>query len=242
MQLKRAKPGKVRFKTVLFLVLSFFSTVGFAQPSNPKIADLPISANLKGTNKTLLFYLTGDGGMNSFSNKLIESLVAQNYKIITLDSKKYFWDSKSPESMGRELSIALDYYIKQSNTSTFAILGYSFGADAAIVLASNLSKPLNEKLSGLVVMSPSMATDLEVKVSDLIGFGAKTVGKYKTLPLAKKLNKPFFCIAGADEDNLFYNDLHVSKIVNKKTLSGAHKYDNNLPVLTKTILSALASF
>ncbi|MBC7417922.1 MAG: hypothetical protein H7325_07180 [Pedobacter sp.] len=231
---------KYKILTLVFLIIGI--TKIFAQTAAQKISRMPISQNTKGTNTTLIFYLTGDGGMNSFSSNLIADLAVHNFKIIALDSKKYFWEEKAPEKMGGELSTAIDFYLTQTNTNQFVILGYSFGADASIFLATNLSASLTKKLKGVVLLSPSMATDLEVKVSDLFGFGDNTTGKYKTLATAWKLTKPIFCVAGADENNIFYNSLIKTKMVNKKMLPGSHKYTNNVSLLSNTIIGALTAF
>lgn len=230
------------YKLFALLFISLCATQVSAQSAIEKPSTLPITVNAKGNNKTLIFYLTGDGGMNSFSTKLIATLTNQNYKVVTLDSKKYFWEEKSPDRIGRELSPAIDYYLKQTKTTEFALLGYSFGADAGIFLASNLSSSPSKDLKGLILLSPSMATDLEVKVSDLIGFGDNATGKYKTLPALKKVAKPVFCLAGADENSAFYNSLVTSKTISKKLIAGSHRYDNNVSLVANTITDALASF
>ncbi|MET4083218.1 type IV secretory pathway VirJ component [Pedobacter sp. UYP30] len=231
---------KHKILTLALLIVGI--TKIYAQTAAQKISALPITVNTKGTNATLVFYLTGDGGMNSFSTKLIENLAAHNYKVIALDSKKYFWEEKAPEKMSKELSGAIDHYLKQTNTVDFALLGYSFGADASIFLAANLPSSLSGQLKGIVLLSPSMATDLEVKVSDLIGFGNNVTGKYKTLVTARKLTKPIFCVAGVDEENSFYDSLSKTKLVNKKTIPGSHKYNNNVSLVAATIVNGLTSF
>lgn len=226
---------------LLSLCISIISNQLYAQ-SYKSNANLPLTVNDKGTNKTLIFYLTGDGGINNFSTKLTENLIAKNYKVIILDSKKYFWEEKTPDVITKDLSPAIDHYIKQTNSSNFVLLGFSFGADASLFLASNLPVSLAQQLKGLILLSPSLATDLEVKVSDLIGFGDNATGKYKTLQNIKKINKPIFCLAGASEDNAFYNGLTTGKTVSKKTIPGSHRYNNDIPLVTNTVISALTSF
>ncbi|MGY3052168.1 type IV secretory pathway VirJ component [Pedobacter sp. UYEF25] len=230
------------YKILIFALLGMSVSKTFAQTVAQKIARLPISENTRGTNTTLIFYLTGDGGMNSFSSNLISDLAAHNFKIISLDSKKYFWKGKTPEKMSEELPAAIDYYLKQTKAMQFVILGYSFGADAGIFLGSKLPNSLVEKLKGIILLSPSMATDLEIKVSDLFGFGGNVTGKYKTLATASKLVTPIFCIAGADENNIFYNNLVRTKRVDKKLLPGSHKYNDDDLLVAKTIIAALTAF
>ena len=212
-----------------------------AQSSLQKFGLMP-NANLKGNNKTLIFYLTGDGGMNSFSTKLVQNLASLNYKVVPIDSKKFFWEEKTPASIGEDFSQLIYRFLKQTKSTEFVLVGYSFGADASIFVAANLAPSLNSQFKGIILLSPSMATDLEVKVSDMIGFGDSNSGKYKTMPTAKKLDKPIFCLAGADEDNPFYNGLITSEKVSKKLIPGSHRYNNDVSLVVSTIASALTSF
>src|SRR5690348_12054349 len=47
--------------------------------------------------KPLLFYITGDGGLNSFSSGLCSTLNKQGYDVIALNARKYFWSKKTTQ-------------------------------------------------------------------------------------------------------------------------------------------------
>lgn len=213
--------------------LLLFSFFGKAQ----NLADFPLNVIEKPSAKRLVLYLTGDGGMNNFSGNLTKSL-ADNYAIISLDSRKYFWDQKTPEKLSKDLSIIISYYLKTWNKEEFSIIGYSFGADASLFLAPLLPKDLQTKLKSIVLLSPSTSTDLVIRLSDIIGFGGKTA-KYKTLPELSKINISTLIIFGKDDESDFYNSIPDKKNIKKILIPGSHKFNNDMNKVLSTVQTGL---
>ncbi|WP_316803195.1 alpha/beta fold hydrolase [Pedobacter nototheniae] len=221
---------------VFFTTLCLSSAI-MAQPKTD-ISKLPLTLFNKNGHKNLIFYFTGDGGLNSFSQKVCEELAQKNYTVITLDTRKYFWDVKTPDKLSQDAAEVLDYYLKHFNKAEFSLLGYSFGADAAIFFSTRLTKNLQQKFKSAVLLSPSTSTDFTVKVSDLLGFGSKE-GKYKTIPELNKIQVPVLCIFGKDEDSDFYKNLKEKKDLEKIQIPGSHKYDNDIKKLVAAIEKGL---
>lgn len=222
--------------SVLFVALSL-SFVTMAQPKTD-ISKLPLTTFNKSGSKNLILYFTGDGGLNSFSQKVCEELAQKNYTVICFDTRKYFWDVKTPDKLSQDAAEVVEHYLKQFNKAEFSLLGYSFGADAAIFFSTRLSKNLQQKLKSAVLLSPSTSTDFTVKVTDLLGFGSKE-GKYKTIPELNKIQVPVLCIFGKDEDSDFYKNLKEKRDLEKVQIPGSHKYDNDIKKLVSTIEKGL---
>lgn len=214
-----------------FLLL--FSFYGKTQT----LADFPLNLIEKPSAKRLIVYLSGDGGMNSFSGSLTKSL-ADNYAIVSLDSRKYFWDQKTPEKLSKDLSTIISHYLKTWNKEEFSIIGYSFGADASLFLAPLLPKDLQAKLKSIVLLSPSTSTDLVIRLSDMMGFGGKTA-KYKTLPELSKINTPTLIIFGKDDETDFYKGIPDKKNINKILIPGSHKFNNDMNKVLSTVQAGL---
>lgn len=176
--------------------------------------------------------------MNSFSQNLMESLSEKNYAIVSLDSKKYFWDQKTPDKMAQDLTIIIEHYLKTWNNAEFSIVGYSFGADAALFLTPRLSKELQAKLKSTILLSPSSSTDFVIKLTDMMGFGNKEA-KYKTLPEVNKINSQLCFIFGANEDLAMYNAIPAKKNISKIKIPGSHKFDNDIQKVAQTIQTGL---
>ena len=100
----------------------------------------PISIlNPSGT-KQLLFYFSGDGGINNFSETLCADLAIKNYVVIVFNSRKYFWKQKLPDFMAAQVSEIIQYYLLKFNKKEYSLIGYSFGADAVIYLNTRIPK------------------------------------------------------------------------------------------------------
>ena len=110
-------------KQVVFVFFLFLSSNSlFAQPAS----DLPLTF-LKNvdTTKPLLFYLSGDGGMNNFSKTLIQNFYNKGYSVIALDSKDYFWKKKTPEKTAADISQSIYLYLKKLRLKNFILIGYA---------------------------------------------------------------------------------------------------------------------
>src|ERR1700712_4966789 len=85
--------------------------------------ELPALA-YKGTNNNypLIFYISGDGGWNSFSTGFINSLNKQGYPVIALNSKSYFWTKKTAQQATNDVSSLINRYIKNWNIKSIVLI------------------------------------------------------------------------------------------------------------------------
>ncbi len=221
-------------------IIVFFSFFAVAQQlTAQQIEDkYPISIlNPSGT-KQLLFYFSGDGGINNFSENLCNDLAKKNYPVLIFNSRKYFWKQKLPNIMAPQVSEIIQYYLAKLNKKEFSIIGYSFGADVAIYYNTRLPKNLTLALKSTVLLSPSMATDFTIKLSDLLGMD-NAKGEYKTLPEILKSQTNTLCVFGEDEDKQFYNGVANKKNIKRILLPGSHKYSANFDKVSAAIVTGL---
>jgi len=218
------------YRTSIFYALLFCTLFSQAQD----ISKLPLTTKAKPTAKSIIFYISGDGGMNSFSQGLIQSINDKNYAVVALDSRKYFWDQKTPEKLAQDLNATIELYLKNWDKDEFSILGYSFGADAALFLTPRLPKDLQPKLKSTILLSPSNSTDFVIHLSDMMGFGSKNA-EYKVLPEINKINGKLLFIFGEDEESDLYKAIPDKKNITKRLIPGSHKFNND----TKKLVSAI---
>ena len=226
-------------KTILTLIL--FCMCGRMQmqaQSSPEISKFPVSNLNKNGTKQLVIYLTGDGGINTFSQQVCDELALKNYPVLRFDSRKYFWKQKTPEQFAQDLGEIIKYYLVACNKTEFSVVGYSFGADAALLAIPRLPANLKQKLKSSVFLSPAVATDLSVRITDLLGF-ENNKGRYKTLPEIDKITGRVFCIFGKDEDSPFYKSVKDKKNIGKILVPGSHRYNNNPVIVAAAIREAL---
>src|SRR3954462_5740900 len=72
---------------------------------------LPLYTFPKGGSKPLVVYLTGDGGMNTFSKAVIANLGSQGYAVLALDTRKYFWNQKTAAEFGKAASAFINQFL-----------------------------------------------------------------------------------------------------------------------------------
>ena len=189
-------------------------------------------------NKRLVFYFSGDGGINNFTEELCANLAGKGYTIIRFNSRKYFWKQKTPDQLAKDAGEIISYYLALYHKKDFSIVGYSFGADAAIYLTNRLPKNLQPRLVSVVFLSPSIATDFSVKFSDLLGI-ENNKGVYEILPEVNKINIPALFIFGEEGDKTIYNAIAYKKNKKRILLPGSHKFNNDVSKVASIILTAL---
>src|SRR6266850_613052 len=118
--------------------------------------------------KGLIFYITGDGGWNSFSKDLCTSLAAKGFDVVALDAKKYFWNERNPDAFTSDMSAVVTHYQDKWAVNDWILLGYSFGADVAPFALSRLDKKTRGLPKACLLLHPSTSTDFEVKVLDML--------------------------------------------------------------------------
>jgi type IV secretory pathway VirJ component len=187
------------------------------------------------TTKPLIVYISGDGGMNGFSNSLIKSLNAKGYAILALDARDYFWHKKEPQEFANAMNGAISVYMKNKKRNSFVVLGYSFGADVAPFLATRLSAGLYGKCKDVILLSPSVNTSFEIKFLDMLGWG-NNKGKNVVTEL-NKLSLPLVLFFGKDENSFPINEVTVRKQV--IVMEGGHHYDNDAEALGAKLVSMM---
>jgi len=225
-------------KLPIILFLFIFCAFGLKGQTTGMPADVEITTFIGKPDRQLVFYLSGDGGMNSFSRTLCKELSLKGYPVVALDSRKYFWKQKSAKIFADDLEKVIPYYLKKYGKKEFSIIGYSFGADAGILLAPRLTSTLQDKIKSLVFLSPSKSTDLEIKVSDMLGFNTQP-GKYKILPELYKSPAHVLCIFGKEEESDLYTSIERRKDIEKILLPGSHKYGSDMTILLRSVEKGL---
>lgn len=185
-------------------------------------------------NKPLLFYISGDGGFNKFSNALCASLNNKGYDVIGLNSKSYFWNKKTPEQTASDISNFLINKTVGRQNQQIVLIGYSFGADVLPFILIRLPKVIRDKITVSFLMASSGSTDFEIHWSDLFGQSQKRSMDVIT-EVNKLSNDRIVTISNAGDP-----DIDTKKIIIKnyksETLPGGHHFDGNTEEITKKIL------
>lgn len=185
----------------------------------------------------LILYITGDGGMKKFSVNITESFRQKNYPVVALNALKYFWNKKTPQQAAKDVAALITHYQLQWNSHHGVILiGYSLGADVLPFIYTSLPADVAGEVKQLVLLSPSLYTDLEVHVSDMLGKPG-TKGMSVPAEINKISGKPLLLVFGAEEKDFNLSALSVK--YQKLVLPGGHNYEEDANGVAGKILTAL---
>lgn len=225
----------IRYITICLIFL-FFNEVSLRAQDFSPVNDLPLHlSGSTGNNEVLVIYLSGDGGWNEFNQQMVQEFVKHGYGVVALNTRKYFWNEKSPEGFARDIDLVSKYYLKEWKKSSLIIVGYSFGADVGIFLPNRVSVELQKKIVKIALISPSASTDFVVRLSDMIGKSEDVNRKFKVGPEIGKTDLPVICIFGKDEELNLQINLRKSRSLTILELPGDHRYDYNYTLLSKSI-------
>lgn len=185
------------------------------------------------TAKPLIFYISGDGGFNKFSISFMQTLNKEGYAVIGLNAKEYFWSKKKPQEAATAIEAAINESNKEWKRKNIILIGYSFGADVAPFMLTHFSPGMAEKVSRLILLSPSTKTDFEIHVMQMLGWG-KDAGESVPAEI-DKVSAPVTVITGDDETEFPFNQL---KTKNKQLVKmpGGHHYDGDTNALSKQVV------
>jgi type IV secretory pathway VirJ component len=201
------------------------------------VKDLPVVITKAKTDKSDKFVLliSGDGGWNSFSQKLADSYAANGFNVVGLNSFKYFWKKKTPQETAADIAKLLNKYISEWHKEKIIICGFSFGADVTPFIYNDLPEAIKSKTTLVQLISPSSFTDFEIHLMDMLGSNNAS-RSMDIASEAKLMDCPVICYYGAEEKEKPLSELKKSnfKIV---ILAGDHHYAKSYPEIAKNALS-----
>ena len=216
------------FSLVLLLMSVLYISAAAAQ-------DLPIKEWQTATHeKPLIFYISGDGGMNSFSTDLCKSLNEKGYDVSALNAKSYFWNRKTPEEAASDVNNYLAKKIAGRKSQEVVLIGYSFGADVLPFIVNRLSKNISDSVIVSFLMASSGSTDFEIHWSDIFGGNSKRSMDVVT-EINKLTGKNIVIINGSNGEYLALNKISLKKYAHE-VLPGGHHFEGDTEEITKVIL------
>lgn len=211
----------MRPKILIYLFTVFHFTLAAAQSVLP-ITEYP---SAKGP---LIIYISGDGGMNTFSNSLCTTLQQNGSAVSAIDARSYFWKKKTPAIASADLNEFLRMKMAAGVKEVY-IVGYSFGADVIPFILADPAEPMRSLVKKVIMISPSTSTDMEIHLGDMLGSHAQ---RSMDVPSATaKLNwLPVHCIFGEDEKDFPVTSIHLP-LFTYQYLAGGHHFNSDTRLL-----------
>ena len=184
--------------------------------------------------------VSGDGGWRDIDKSIAEELAAQGISVVGLDSLRYFWSYKSPETYAKDLDRIAAHYGTLWHAELRGLLGYSMGADAMPFAWDHLSQKTRDRvrLIGLVGFEPTAA--FEISIAGFAGIAsAQDVDvrpPLKSLPLDRVI-----CVYGTDEqaDGSTGCTLPEMKGATLMERPGGHHLDGEYETVAKAFIDRL---
>ncbi len=219
-------------KVIFFFVfsISFLLTSKLAAQNLP-VKEWPFAIH----DKPLIFYISGDGGFNKFSNALCQALNKKGYDVYALNARSYFNDKKTPEQTSNDVKNYLDAKMTGRKNKQVIFIGYSFGADVLPFILNRLPKNIDDNVTAAFLMASSGNTDFEIHWSDI--FGGNTKRDMDVVNEINKLNNEHLVIIdGSDENGLALNRISLKKYTHE-VLPGGHHFDGDTDEIVNVILN-----
>jgi type IV secretory pathway VirJ component len=224
-----------QFKGAFSQLTAPAASAGGADLTDLPLVEVPAGAQSR---PQLAILITGDGGWAGIDRQLAEDLAAQGLSVVGLNSLKYFWTPRTPDSAAQDLGRIMKYYLQAWQKDQAVAIGYSLGADVLPFMISRLAADLRSKISEVALLAPSRETAFEFHLSDWMGVGPRAK-QYPLLPEVKKLqDQRVLCMYGKEErDSLCRDDLPASVI--RIPISGGHHFGGEYRALSRSILQAM---
>ena len=196
--------------------------------------DFPVYTWQSGSNKPVIFYISGDAGFSRFSKKLSSNLHGYGYDVFTLDSKTYFWRKKTPEQTSKDIAKFLQKTIKNRPNKKIILMGFSFGCDVLPTVYNLFPQDLKKNVEKIILIGPSKTAEFEVHLENYLV--REPEGTFETFPEINKIgDKPVIMIMSNYEVQHFpYKEVKL-KNFRYVHVNGDHHYSNNTPMLAKII-------
>jgi type IV secretory pathway VirJ component len=216
--------------SALMIVLAFILNQSNAQ-------SLPVKEFAGNADSLSFLYISGDGGMNTFSTNLCNEITKKGYNVAAINAKSYFWSKKTPDQTTADLTRYLDGYLSKRKNKQLVLVGYSFGADVLPFVMNRLPETHQQQVKAVVLISPGATTDFEVHLTDIFGGDKK-----RDLDVAAEINRiqhnKTIILAGSDEKSDYSKNAASRKYIYKE-LPGGHHYGDDTKTLVTSIIGYL---
>jgi type IV secretory pathway VirJ component len=204
-------------------------------PDVQGLSIIEVPPDTAGRSDLLAVHFTGDGGWGVTDNGVAHSLAAKGIGVAGVNSLKYFWTKKTPESSAQDLERIIAHYSVAWKTRRVILIGYSFGADVMPFMINRLKPETRSKIAEVILISPGHQADFAFHVGSWIG----AVGKnsLQVLPELEKLRgMKILCFYGTDDDDSLGPDL-PSGLAKTIPLETGHRVGRGFEPIVKEIIA-----
>ncbi len=209
-------------------------------PSNAGdgLSDLPLAVlPARSAHDTMAIVLSGDGGWRDLDREIAEFLAEKGVPTVGVDSLRYFWSEKSPDTIAADLSRIIDHFADAWQVHSVVLIGYSFGADVLPATFNRLSQDHQARITTVSLLGLGETAAFEFDVSGWFGGGGDP--SHPTLPEVRRMPAGVVqCIYGEDDDDSVCPQLEGSGAEVVK-MAGGHHFDDDYEALARKIMARI---
>jgi type IV secretory pathway VirJ component len=205
-------------------------------PPPASLADLPlIELPAAGNGDVFAVLLSGDGGWAGLDKDVASALAAQGISVVGLDSLRYFWTARTPDTLAADLDRVLRYYTATWHKSHAVLIGYSQGADVLPFAVNRLPSASRSVVERTVMMGLGENASFEFHFTNWLGADSGL----PILPEVARLDAgSTLCLYGKDEGDSLCPKVpagHVQAV----QLAGGHHFGGAYDSLARRITAGL---
>ena len=197
------------------------------------VIEVPAKAGVPQTDAFAIL-ISGDGGWAGLDQEVAGALSAQGIPVIGVDSLRYFWTPRTPESAAADTDRIIRYYLSHLNKQQVLLVGYSQGADVMPFIINRLPAETRKHVALGAVMGLSEHALFEFHVGNWVN-----ATQDQGLPTAPEMERPqdipMLCIYGEGETDTLCPKLNPQK-VHVVELPGGHHFGGDYQKLAQEIL------
>jgi type IV secretory pathway VirJ component len=198
------------------------------------LGDLPlVELPVNGAARRMVVIYSGDGGWRDLDKDIADVMARDGTPVVGVDSLRYFWSEKTPETTASDLARILRHYRSLWGTQHVVLVGYSFGADILPFAVTRLPNDLLESVLQISLLAVEHHAPFEISVTGWIGeegSGPPVLPELQKLDLSRVQ-----CLYGEDEDTTLCTAPELAESERIRTVGG-HHFDGDYEGLARRIL------
>jgi type IV secretory pathway VirJ component len=186
----------------------------------------------------LAVIVSGDGGWAGIDREVGGALAARGIPVVGLNSLSYFWRSRTPDEIARDLARILEHYFAAWGKQRAILVGYSMGADVLPFMVDRLPEALRDRVDLVALLGPEKMASFEFHVTQWLGGGSAS--DRPVMPEIRKLaGRPrLLCLYGEKESDSICPGLDPA-LGRSVGFAGSHHFGGNYDALAERILQEL---
>ena len=179
--------------------------------------------------------ISGDGGWAGLDQSVSGELAAHGIPVIGLNSLKYFWHARTPDTTAADVNRIIEQYAARWRKTRVLLIGYSFGADVMPFVFNRLPATTRARVASVSLLGLGPAASFEVTVGEWLP-GADEKGEPVVPEVIRMPETKMLCVMGDGEHNSSCPKLQRPDVMVRQIGDG-HHFSGLAPQIATEILA-----